>query len=65
MIETRKVRVTQCPCGEGWRWECSKCEPHAHGARHGADAFARVYAISLPHHFSRRGCHHRWVARHK
>jgi hypothetical protein len=48
---------------EVWHWECTLCQPPAKGARYGPGAWARIVAISLPHHFRARRCHHQWVRR--
>jgi len=64
-MKRRAFRIWACPGGEDcWRWECSLCHPPCHGARFGADAWARIVTISLPRHMRVRACHHAWVRRH-
>lgn len=53
-----KDRETRC-----WRWQCTYCWPPARGARFGRDAFARIVATSMPHHFRCRAGHHEWFER--
>lgn len=59
----RAFRIVKDPWDGCWRWECSLCQPPAHGARHGDDAYERIVQISLPRHMERRRCHHAYVAR--
>lgn len=59
----RRFRIWQCPKNPWcWQWECTLCDPPAHGGRHGPDAWAKILTVSLPGHMRRRYYHHRHVA---
>lgn len=64
MGRERKFRIWREHPGR-WVWECTLCDPPAHGERLGGiDGWRKVVEISLPGHMKHRRFHHRHVARH-
>jgi hypothetical protein len=52
-------RVTVWYADGYWWWKCAYCLPPTIGRRRD---WARIFSISLPHHFKVRSCHHDWAA---
>ena len=61
--ERRAFRIRRGQHPECWEWECSLCQPPAHGARFGPQAWERIVKTSLPSHLDHRRCHHAYVQR--